>query len=329
MNTTGDQADQLGLEQASAKLEALEAMIARAVIGQDQVIRESVVALVAAGHVLLEGLPGVGKTLLVRAMAAALGGRFSRVQFTPDLMPSDVTGHAMFDLKSEEFRIRRGPIFCNLLLGDEINRAPAKTQAAMLEAMQEQQVTIEGRALPLTPPFLVFATQNPIEQEGTYPLPQAQLDRFLLKVFIDYPEESEEIAMVRQATQGRVGDQLDTSRVEQVLSTHELRGIQRLAADLEMDDSILDYAVRLVRAARDWQGIETGPGPRATVALVRAARGHALASGNGFVTPDDVKAMAASVLRHRLKLTADLEIEGYQPDDVLRDLLSAVPAPRA
>ncbi|NEX19193.1 MoxR family ATPase [Thiorhodococcus mannitoliphagus] len=328
MNTTGDQAGQLSLEQASAKLEALEAMIARAVIGQNQVIRESVVALVAAGHVLLEGLPGVGKTLLVRAMAAAMGGRFSRIQFTPDLMPSDVTGHAMLDLKSEEFRIRRGPIFCNLLLGDEINRAPAKTQSALLEAMQEQQVTIEGRALPLAPPFLVFATQNPIEQEGTYPLPQAQIDRFLLKVFVDYPDEREEIAMVRQATQGQVGDQLDTSRVEQVLSTQDLEAIQRIAASLEMDDSILGYAVRLVRTARDWQGIETGPGPRATLALVRAARGHALASGNGFVTPDDIKVMAPSVLRHRLKLTADLEIEGYQPDDVLRDLLAGVPAPR-
>jgi MoxR-like ATPase len=213
-------------------------------------------------------------------------------------------------------------------LGDEINRAPAKTQSAMLEAMQEQQVTIEGQALPLAAPFLVFATQNPIEQEGTYPLPQAQLDRFMLKVFIDYPPEDEELAVVRQVTSGQVGDRLDTSRVERVLSPEAVLGLQETAARLPMDDRVLEYAVRLVRSARDWRGIETGPGPRAAIALVRAARGHALAEGNGFVTPDDVKAMAQAVLRHRLKLTADLEIEGYRPDDVLADLLAGVPAPR-
>jgi len=316
------------VERAADRLARLEASVALALVGQRRVVRESIVALAAAGHVLLEGVPGVGKTLLVRALAAALGGRFSRIQFTPDLMPSDVTGHAMFDLKSEEFRIRRGPLFCNLLLGDEINRAPAKTQSAMLEAMQEQQVTIEGKALPLPSPFLVFATQNPIEQEGTYPLPQAQLDRFLLKVFIDYPEVEDELALVRASTQGKVGDRLDTSGVEQVCDPEDLLDLQRITARLRMDESLLDYAVRLVRAARDWQGIETGPGPRASVALVRAARGHALLAGNGFVTPDDVKLMAPSVLRHRLKLTADLEIEGYRPDEVLADLVAGVPAPR-
>lgn len=313
---------------AAARLAALETSIARALVGQRAAIRAAVVALAASGHVLLEGLPGVGKTLLVRALAAAVGGRFSRIQFTPDLMPSDITGHAMFDLRSEEFRIRRGPVFCNLLLGDEINRAPAKTQAAMLEVMQEQQVTIEGKALPLAPPFLVFATQNPIEQEGTYALPLAQLDRFLLKVFIGYPESDDEIDLVRQATQGKVGDRLDTSRVEQVLSPEDILVLQEITARLRLDDAILAYAVRLVRAARDWQGIATGPGPRASVALVRAARGHALVEGRDFVTPDDVKAMVPSVLRHRLELTADLEIEGYRPDDLLRDLLAAVPAPR-
>ncbi len=327
MDQTG-RASPAEVERAAAQLGALEATVALAVVGQRQVIRESVVALAAGGHVLLEGMPGVGKTLLVLALATAVGGRFSRVQFTPDLMPSDITGHAIFDLKSEEFRIRRGPIFCNLLLGDEINRAPAKTQSAMLEAMQEQQTTIEGKALALEPPFLVFATQNPIEQEGTYPLPQAQLDRFLLKVFIDYPGADEELALVRQATQDRIGDRLDISRVERVLSPGDLLRVQRVAARLRMDESILAYVVRLVRAARDWQGIETGPGPRASVALVRAARGHALASGNAFVTPDDVKTMAASVLRHRVKLAADLEIEGYRPDDLLRDLLAGVAAPR-
>ena len=315
--------------QAAAHLQALEAAVGRALVGQRQVLRESVVALAAAGHCLLEGVPGVGKTLLVRGLAQAVGGRFARIQFTPDLMPSDVTGHALFDMKTEEFRIRRGPIFCNLLLGDEINRAPAKTQAALLEAMQEQQVTIEGQPLPLPAPFLVYATQNPIEQEGTYPLPQAQLDRFLLKIFIDYPGEQEELELVRQVTNGQIGDQLDTSRVGRVLSTQDITAVQVVAARLRLDDSVLHYAVRLIRAARDWQGIDTGPGPRAGIALVRAARGHALAEGKAFVTPDDVKAMAPAVLRHRIKLTADLEIEGYRPDDVLGDLLAGVPAPRS
>ena len=314
---------------AARHLQSLEGAVAQALVGQPQVIREAVVALAAAGHVLLEGVPGVGKTLLVRALAAALGGSFARIQFTPDLMPSDVTGHALFDMKTEGFRIRRGPIFCNLLLGDEINRAPAKTQSALLEAMQEQQVTIEGEALPLPAPFLVYATQNPIEQEGTYPLPQAQLDRFLLKVFIDYPGAAEELALVRQMTSGQVGDRLDTSRVTQVMTPQEVLAVQGAAAMLRLDDSVLAYAVRLVRAARDWQGVESGPGPRAAIALVRAARAQALVEGNAFVTPDDVKAMAPAVLRHRLKLSADLEIEGYRPDDVLVDLLAGVPAPRS
>ena len=317
------------LAAASSRLQALEQQINQAVLGQAGVIRELVVAMAAAGHVLLEGLPGVGKTLLVRAMAQAMGGRYSRIQFTPDLMPGDVTGHAIFDMKSEQFHIRRGPVFCNVLLGDEINRAPAKTQAAMLEAMQEQQVTIEGKALTLEPPFLVMATQNPIEQEGTYPLPQAQLDRFLIKAFIDYPKADDEVALVRQITDGAIGDGLDLSRVACVLEPADVLDIQSVAAGLTIDDSILDYAVRMVRATREWQGIDNGAGPRASIALVRAARAQALLSANDFVTPSDVKAVAHAVLRHRIKLGADLEIEGYRSDDVLAELLANVAAPRS
>jgi MoxR-like ATPase len=316
------------LSQARQQLTALEAEVGRAVLGQRTVIRELIVALIAAGHVLLEGLPGVGKTLLVRALARAVGGRYGRIQFTPDLMPAGVTGHAVFDMKNEQFRVRRGPIFCNLLLGDEINRAPAKTQSAMLEAMQEQQVTIEGDALPLEPPFLVFATQNPIEHEGTYPLPQAQLDRFLIKASIDYPDAAAEAAVVRQVTDGAPGDRLDLSRVFQVLSPSELLTLQAIAAMLLIDDEVLDYAVRIVRATRDWSGIQLGAGPRATVALVRAARAHALLSGRGYVIPDDVKTMVHAVLRHRIMLGADLEIDGVTPDDVLAELARNVPAPR-
>ncbi len=326
--TNDSQVDEGRLRRAVERLQRLEEMVGRALVGQRKVVREVTVALAAAGHVLVEGLPGVGKTLLVRSLARAIGGHYSRIQFTPDLMPSDVTGHAMFDMKAESFRIRRGPIFCNLLLGDEINRAPAKTQSAMLEAMQEQQVTIEGEALELERPFLVFATQNPIEQEGTYPLPQAQLDRFLLKVFIDYPEADEERAIARRITSGQVGDGLDVSRVEQVMPPQDVLELQYQTSRLPLDEKILDYAVRIVRATRGWQGVEMGAGPRASIALVRAARAHAMTSGNGFVTPDDVKSMAPAVLRHRIKLSADLEIEGYRPDEVLAELLTDVAAPR-
>jgi MoxR-like ATPase len=307
---------------------ALEQEIARAVIGQQRVIHEVILALYSAGHVLVEGVPGLGKTLLVRSLAAAVKASFSRIQFTPDLMPSDISGHIMFDMKSENFRVRKGPVFCNLLLADEINRSPAKTQSALLEAMQEQQVTIEGRTFPLSPPFLVLATQNPIEQEGTYPLPQAQLDRFLLKVFIDYPAEGDEQSMVKQVTQGVVGDQLDTSAVGSRLDAQEIPQLQQHIAQLRMDEQIIEYAVRLVRAARDWNGIEAGPGPRGSIALLRVARAEAFLAQRDYVTPDDIKVAALPVLRHRIRLATDLEIEGYQPDDVLNDLLANIPAPR-
>jgi MoxR-like ATPase len=316
------------LTAAGERVRELEAMIGRTMIGQRQVIREIIVALVAGGHVLVEGLPGLGKTLLVRSLAKAVGGKYSRVQFTPDLMPSDITGHVLFDMKSETFRMRRGPIFCNFLLGDEINRAPAKTQAALLEAMQEEQVTIEGSALELKQPFLVMATQNPVEQEGTYPLPQAQLDRFLLNVRIAYPSEEEERQLVRQVTTDAVGNQLDVSAISEVITPEDVVAIQQAAARVEVDDAILGYLIDIVRRSRNWQGIETGAGPRAGIALLRCARAQALSDGNHFVTPDDVKQIAPAVLRHRIKLGADLEIEGYRADDVLKDLLASVEVPR-
>ncbi|UTW45113.1 MoxR family ATPase [bacterium SCSIO 12696] len=316
------------LASAIADLNALREQIGRAMIGQRQVIDQALVCLVASGHALVEGVPGLGKTLLVRALAKAVGGDFSRVQFTPDLMPSDVTGHAMYDLKSEQFRIRRGPVFCNFLLADEINRAPAKTQSSLLEVMQEQQVTIEGESQKLDQPFLVLATQNPVEQEGTYPLPEAQLDRFLLKVLIDYPSAEEETTLARQVTTGSTGDTLNIEEIETVLSPQRVVEIQQLATELEMDQQIVDYAVRIVRATREWSGIEFGAGPRGSISLLRAARAQALLSGNHFVTPDDVKQAAPAVLRHRIRLTADFEIEGYSPDRVLADILENTDAPR-
>jgi MoxR-like ATPase len=247
-------------------------------------------------------VPGLGKTLLVRSLATALECGFARVQFTPDLMPSDVSGHAFYDPKTETFKIRRGPVFTNLLLADEINRAPAKTQAALLEVMQEQQVTIESRSFPLSPPFLTVATQNPIEQEGTYPLPEAQLDRFLLKILMNYPGHDDEVRMVTSVSAGRTASDFDLSRVRAVAKPEDIVAMQLGTAQVRVDAVVLDYAVRITRATRDWPGITMGAGPRGSLSLVRAARGQAVLDGRDFVTPDDVRAIAKPALRHRVGL---------------------------
>jgi MoxR-like ATPase len=273
-------------------------------------------------------VPGLGKTLLARALAACVDARFARIQFTADLMPSDVTGHALYNLREERFEIRRGPVFCHFLLADEINRAPAKTQAALLEVMQEGQVTIEGQSFPLPPPFMTLATQNPIEHEGTYPLPEAQLDRFLLKIQIDYPSLEEETALLRAVTGGRVGDRLDVSAVRAVADLDAVLNVQRVAARLKLDDVVLDYAVRLVAATRKTPGFAIGAGPRGGIALIRTARAQALLNGRDFVIPDDIKAIVKPALRHRLTLAAEYEMEGARVDEVLEDLLRQVAAPR-
>ncbi len=308
---------------------ALREELRKTVIGQDEVIEGVLTALLAAGHVLVEGVPGLGKTLLVRALARCFGGEFARIQFTPDLMPSDVTGHAVYDLGSEQFKLRRGPVFTHLLLADEINRAPAKTQAALLEVMQERQVTLEGRALPVPQPFMVMATQNPIEHEGTYPLPEAELDRFMFMLRMDYPAADEELTLVRQVTRSARADILDVSALQARLSARDLLTMQKIAADLPLDDQVLDYAVRLARATRDWPGLTLGAGPRASIALVRGGRARALLRGGDFVTPDDIKRCALAVLRHRVRLAPELEIEGLTTDQLLSQLLDQVAAPRA
>ena len=302
--------------------------VGKAFIGQAEALDQILIALLAGGHALIEGVPGLGKTLLVRALSKALDCGYARVQFTPDLMPSDISGHAVYDPKTESFNIRRGPVFTNLLLADEINRAPAKTQSALLEAMQELQVTIEGHSFELPPPFLTLATQNPVEQEGTYPLPEAQLDRFLLKVLIGYPSRADEKRMVTAVSQGRSASDFDLSQVQRVLGPEEIEAMQHGTALITVDDAVIDYAVRIAAATREWAGIALGAGPRGSLALVRAARAQAVLSGRDFVTPDDVREIAKPALRHRIALAPEMQIEGQSPDDVLHALLAKVEAPR-
>ena len=320
--------DPLTGDALAARVGAVRDEVSKAFIGQPEVLDQILVALLAGGHVLIEGVPGLGKTLLVRALSAMLGCSFARVQFTPDLMPSDVSGHAVWDTKSETFVVRRGPIFTNLLLADEINRAPAKTQSALLEAMQEQQVTVEGHSFELPPPFMTLATQNPVEQEGTYPLPEAQLDRFLLKVLIDYPVHADEVAMVTAIAHGKVAADFDLSQLQTVLQPGEIVALQRGTAATVVDAAVVDYAVRIAAATRRWPGIALGAGPRGSLALVRAARAQAVLAGRDFVTPDDIREIARPALRHRIALAPELQIEGQDADHVLHALLAKVDAPR-
>ena len=317
----------LGNDALAENAARLREAVSGAFIGQPDVLEQILVALLAGGHVLIEGVPGLGKTLLVRALAQAVDCDYARVQFTPDLMPSDISGHAVWDPKSETFSIRRGPVFTNLLLADEINRAPAKTQAALLEAMAERQVTIEGQSFELPPPFMALATQNPLEHEGTYPLPEAQLDRFLLKVLIGYPQRADEVRMVADVSRGAASS-FDLSRVPRVLGPGDIVAMQQATAALHVDDAVIDYAVRIAASTRDWAGIALGAGPRGSIALVRCARAQAVLAGRDFVTPDDVREVALPALRHRITLAPELQLEGQSADVVLRALLARVEAPR-
>jgi MoxR-like ATPase len=313
---------------AARMLDALRGAIGKALVGQSAVVDQVLIALVASGHVLIEGVPGLGKTLLVRALSQAIALDHGRIQFTPDMMPSDITGHAVLDPSTRELRLVRGPVFTHLLLADEINRAPAKTQSALLEVMQEYQVTIEGQTLPLPKPFMVLATQNPLETEGTYPLPEAQIDRFLFKIEIGYPSSAEEAAVVVRATLNHAGDELPLADVHPCLDEAGVSALQQLAAYQRVDEQVIDYAVRIVRATREHPGIAVGSGSRGALALVRGARAAALVDGRNYVTPDDVKRVALPSLRHRIALAPDALLEGRTANTLLAEVLEAVPAPR-
>ncbi len=320
------------LSRAAEVLTALRAEIAKAVVGQQDAVDQTLVALVASGHVLIEGVPGLGKTLLARTLGKAMTLNYARVQFTPDLMPSDITGHSVLDNSTGSgigtLRMNKGPVFTNLLLADEINRAPAKTQSALLEVMQEYQVTLEGQTYALPRPFMVMATQNPIDTEGTYPLPEAQLDRFLLKINIDFPTLQEETDILRRTTEERTGDDFPLAGVAARLDERAVMTLQRMAAHVRAEDRVLDYAVRITRVTRAWPGLSSGAGPRGAIALVRCARATALFAGRDFITPDDVKRHALPVLRHRVTLAPDAQLEGRAVDELLHSALDSVEAPR-
>jgi MoxR-like ATPase len=302
--------------------------IAKVIVGQDALIEHVLVALFAGGHILIEGVPGTAKTLLVRVIARLFACQFKRVQFTPDLMPADIVGTNVFDPRDQTFHFRHGPVFTQLLLGDEINRAPPKTQAALLEAMQERQVTVDGESYRLPRVFTVFATQNPVEQEGTYPLPEAQLDRFMMKVFADYPSETEEVEILRVHQRGIRVEDLERFDLQTVGGEAELLAAQEEIRNRTIRDEVLGYIAGVVRATRDNLKVEVGASPRAGLMVLTAAKARAALHGRSHVLPDDIKAVAKPVLRHRLVLKPGAEVDGFTPDDVLDEILGRTEIPR-
>ncbi|RJL30464.1 AAA family ATPase [Bailinhaonella thermotolerans] len=315
-----------GADGARAALLALRAEVAKAVVGQDAIVTGLVIALLCRGHVLLEGVPGVAKTLMVRALAAALSLDFKRVQFTPDLMPGDVTGSLVYDARTAEFAFHEGPVFTNLLLADEINRTPPKTQAALLEAMEERQVSVEGAPRALPDPFVVCATQNPIEYEGTYTLPEAQLDRFMLKLTVPLPPRDHEIEVLTRHAAGF--NPRDLSAVRAVATRADLESARKAAAQVHVAPQVVAYIVDIARATRQSPSLRLGVSPRGATALLAASRAWAWLSGRDYVTPDDVKALARPALRHRVQLRPEAELEGATADGLLDALLTSVPVPR-
>ncbi|MEI7986457.1 MAG: MoxR family ATPase [Armatimonadota bacterium] len=315
----------MSVEQLSQKIQT---EIAKVISGQHEVIEQIVAATIANGHVLLEGVPGLAKTLMVRSLGKVFGMKFGRVQFTPDMMPSDVTGTMVFDVSKNEFQFRPGPLFAGLLLADEINRTPPKTQSALLEAMEERRVTIDGVTHDLPAPFLVFATQNPLEYEGTYPLPEAQQDRFLMKILLRYPTAENEIDILKLHHSGFHPQNLDERGLQTVTSVEELKAIQAEVTRTKVEDKIFNYIYEIVKTTRDNRDIMVGASPRAGIGLLNISKAIAQMRGRDFVIPDDVKEFAPAVLRHRIQLRPESEIEGQTSDDVCKRILDSIPVPR-
>ena len=318
------------VREQSRFVELIKAETARVIVGQEALIDRLLIALLCQGHILIEGVPGLAKTLSVSTLARCISASFVRIQFTPDLLPADITGTQIYQPQDGQFQVRKGPIFANLVLADEVNRAPAKVQSALLEAMQERQVSIGGITFPLDEPFMVLATQNPIEQEGTYPLPEAQLDRFMLKVLVDYPSRPEE----KQILERFVTD--EPQEANQVATPDDIMAAREAVRGVHLEDALRDYIVHVVYATRDPESyrladlkpyIDYGASPRASIFLAQAARAHAFLRGRGYVTPDDVKAIAPDVLRHRIIVTYEAEAEDVSSEDVVRRVLETVPVP--
>lgn len=302
--------------------------IRKVIVGQDEAVEQTLIALFAGGHALIEGIPGAAKTLLVRVISRILACEFGRIQFTPDLMPADLIGTNIFNPERREFEFRRGPLFTQILLADEINRAPAKTQSALLESMQERQITVDGVTRPLAPIFTVFATQNPVEQEGTYPLPEAQLDRFMLKVIVSYPTAAQEVEILRVHQRGIRSEDLDRFNLQVIGGVEELERAREEIRSRSIRDELLEYIAKIVRVSRDHPRVEVGASPRCGLMLLSASKARAALYGRGHVLPDDVKSMAASVLRHRLVLKPGAEVDGLRPDDVIAEILARTEIPR-
>tara|TARA_R110001606_G_scaffold13234_3_gene57764 strand:+ start:9684 stop:10640 length:957 start_codon:yes stop_codon:yes gene_type:complete len=318
----------MNIDELKMLADNIRGQVAKAIIGQEEIVDHLLIALFSSGHVLLEGPPGTAKTFLAQCFAATLGLDFGRVQFTPDLMPGDIIGSNLFNFQTSQFTLTRGPIFCDLLLADEINRTPPKTQAAMLEAMQERSVTIDGETHALSARFMVVATQNPIEQQGVYPLPEAQLDRFLFKLLIEYPDVEEEKKIVSQYG-ARIGAPVAKDfGIEQQVDSATLTAATEAVQSVKLVEDVVDYVVRLIRATRETADLENGASPRAAIMLAHAARARAAISGRDYVIPDDVKALAPSVLRHRTILSPAAEIEGRQIDSIINGLVERTEAPR-
>ncbi len=309
-------------------VESIRTEVAKAVVGQDEVIGQFLIALLVGGHVLLEGVPGVAKTLTSKAIAHAVAAEFKRIQFTPDLMPSDVVGTSVFNVKNQEFSLKKGPIFTDILLADEINRTPPKTQAALLEAMGERRVTIDGETHVLSPLFTVLATQNPIDYEGTYPLPEAQIDRFLLKVLVDYPTPEQEIALLNRIHRGFNAHELSSVGLQAVASRESIMAAREATRNVVVGEGLIKYIHALIARTRSLSTLTLGASPRAGIALLECSKALAAINGRDYVIPEDVKTVALPVLRHRLLLRAESEMEGLRPDDVIKSLLGSVEVPR-